>query len=130
MVANGRYGGEAHPYVQRDRKRPGDDFGHTGDRKRINYNNNNNNNNKNNTNTNNNNYKQERAPRVKDTTLHLATSPKGHPEHPVHQSPSSASPGSNASARVGEFRSKYHLSIRILGLLALLRTTPWFRHEQ
>lgn len=112
MVANGRYGGEPLPYGQRDRKRPGDDFGHTGDRKRINYNNNNNN------------YKQERPPRSKDPMLHLATSPKGLPEYPVHQSPSSASPGSNASARVGELRSKYHLSIRILDLLALLRTTP------
>lgn len=108
MVANGRYGGEHLPYGPRDnRKRPGDDFGHAGDRKRINYNNN---------------YKQERPPRLKDPTLHLATSPKGHPEYPVHQSPSSASPGSNAS-RVGELRSKYHLSIRVLDLLALLRTT-------
>ncbi len=109
MVANGRYGGEHLPYGQRDnRKRPGDDFGHAGDRKRINYNNN---------------YKQERPPRLKDPTLHLATSPKGHPEYPVHQSPSSASPGSNAS-RVGELRSKYHLSIRVLDMLALLRTAP------
>lgn len=104
MVANRRYGGDAPPYGQRDRKRPGDDFGHTGDRKRVNYNNN---------------YKQERPSRVKEPTLHLATSPKGRPEYPVHQSPSSASPGSNASTRAGEIRSKYHLSIHILDLIAL-----------
>lgn len=99
MVANGRYGGEAPPYSQRDRKRSGDDFGHTGDRKRVNYNNN---------------YKQERPPRLKDPMLYPVTSPKGRPEHPVHQSPSSASPGSNASARAGEFRSKYHLKFTFL----------------
>lgn len=112
MVANGRYGGDPPSYGQPLRKRPLDDFGHTGDRKRVNYNN----------------YKQERPPRKKDNTLHLATSPKGRPEHPVHQSPSSASPGSNASARntalAGEFRSKYHLSIHFLGLATLFWTTP------
>lgn len=112
MVANGRYGGDPPSYAQPQRKRPSDDFGHTGDRKRVNYNN----------------YKQERAPRLNDPTLHLATSPKARPEYPVHQSPSSASPGSNASARnsapAGEFRSKYHLSIHIPALTILLRTTP------
>lgn len=99
MVANGRYAGDAAPYAQRDRKRLGDDFGHTGDRKRVNYNNN---------------YPQERPPRLKDPTLQHATSPKGRSEYPVHQSPSSASPGSNASTRVVDFRSKYHPSIHIL----------------
>lgn len=112
MVANGRYGGDPPSYAQPQRKRPSDDFGHTGDRKRVNYNN----------------YKQERAPRLNDPTLHPATSPKARPEYPVHQSPSSASPGSNASARnsapAGEFRSKYHLSIHIPALTILLRTTP------
>lgn len=112
MAANWRYGGEALPYGQRDRKRPGEDFGQTGDRKRVNYNNNNNN------------YKQERPPPLNDPRLHLATAPKGHPEYSVYQSPLNASPSSIASARAGEFRSKYHSSICILDLLALLRTTP------
>lgn len=112
MVANGRYGGDPPPYGQPQRKRPGDDYGHTGDRKRVNYNN----------------YKHERPHRMKDPTLQLATSPKGRPEYPVHQSPSSASPGSNVSVRngvpAGDFRRKYYLSIHILGLAILFRTTP------
>ena len=113
MVANGRYGGDPPPYAQRGgRKRPGDDSGHTGDRKRVNYNN----------------YKQERPFRLQAPTLQLATSPKGRPEYPVHQSPSSASPRSNTSTRnnvlAGEFRSTYHLSIHVHGLTALFRTLP------
>lgn len=113
MATNWRYGGEALPYGQRDRKRPGEDFGQTGDGKRVNY-----------YDKNNDNYKQERPPPLNDPRFHLATAPKEHPVYSVYQSPFNASHSSIGSARAGEFRSKYYSSICILDLLAVLRTTP------